>query len=203
MTAGLVLLGLLSTGCGDPRPEEARSVDTASPAAADTATAAASEIPAARPSARFELPLDHNSAPYLYLTMPGGYQVHEKGGKNRDQYIINADRDPSLRDSTAITPGFLQIYVGRKEQSAVEPGMNYEERNVVIDGHPLTWKMWREPLPDGAPYYAREITTTDFFAGVSPELARAGLHLHIYVAGADSAQVAELMTAVQTMSLTP
>jgi hypothetical protein len=155
------------------------------------------------PAGRFQLPTAHTPAPDLWITLPPGYTVRSVGKMPDDEFFIFRSDDPTLRDTSAVTPGFMRVYVGVMPQTGVEPGEHPAEERVVVGGQPLLWRLWSERMPDGNTYYQREIKSGDFFAGISPELAKAPLHLHIYVAGRDSANVAALMRAARTISLRP
>lgn len=188
---------MFASGCDDPRPEETRPVDTI--AAVDSVPVAGKPLP----SGRFQVPTRHTPVPDMYITLPSGYTIHDMSRMPDDQFFIIHSSDPSMRDSTAITPGFLRVYIGVNAQAGLEPGRRHTEQNVVIAGVPLTWKLWTELLPDKSTYYLREITSSDFFASLSPELAKAPLHLHLYISGADSSRVSDLMKAAQTLSPFP
>jgi hypothetical protein len=155
------------------------------------------------PQGRFELPTAHTPAPDFYITLPEGYTIKNNSRMPNDDFFIVRLDDPSLTDSTAITPGFMRVYVGVNAQSGLDAARRYEERGVMIARMPVTWRLWSDTLPDRSAYYYREIASSDFFAPLSPELARSPLHLHIYVAGRDSARVAELLAAAETLSLAP
>lgn len=155
------------------------------------------------PSGRFQLPTRHTPAPDFFISLPEGYTVKIKSRFPNDEFFIIRNDDPSLRDSSAVTPGFMRVYVGVNPQTALNPKIPHTERHLMLGRALLTWRLWTEPLPDGATYYSREITSSDFYASISPELARAPLNLHIYVAGRDSARVAELAAAAETLALAP
>jgi hypothetical protein len=155
------------------------------------------------PAGRYQLPTAHTPAPDLWITLPAGYTVRSVGRMPDDEFFIFRSDDPTLHDTAAVTPGFMRVYVGVMPQTGVESGDHPTEENVLIGGEPLVWRLWSERTPDGKRYYQREIKSGDFFAGISPELAKAPLHLHIYVAGKDSAAVAALMRAARTISLRP
>ncbi len=154
------------------------------------------------PEGRYELPMPFSGAPHLFISLPVGYQVRPTGVGESDQFFIVAADDPSARDSTATTPGFLQIYVGAKEQRA-SMGSAAKRRATVIARRPMLWDVWDEHLPNGTSYHVREIVTREFFRPFSRELMERRLELHIYIAGADSAAVERLVTAAETISVTP
>ena len=155
------------------------------------------------PPGRFEIPTAHTPAPDFYITLPEGYTIKNNSRMPNDDFFIVRLDDPSLHDSTAITPGFMRVYVGVNAQSGLDPARKHEERGVMIARMPVTWRLWSDTLPDGSPYYYREIASSEFFAPLSPELARSPLHLHVYIAGSDSMRVAELLAAAETLSLAP
>jgi hypothetical protein len=155
------------------------------------------------PAGRFQLPTAHTPAPDFFISLPDGYRVKNTGRFPNDEFYIFRFDDPSLRDSAAITPGFMRVYVGVKPQPAYDHKLAHTERHVMIGRSLLTWYMWRETLPDGPTYYSSEIASSDFYASISPELARAPLNLDIYVAGRDSVRVAGLMRAAESLALVP
>lgn len=194
---------LAVSGCGDRDAgrDDLPKADTSG--RADTLAADTSVVAAELPAGRFQIPTAHTPVPDLFITLPDGYTVRNLSRMPDDQFFIFSSDDPSQTDSTAITPGFLRVYVGVNPQTGTREGQKQAEQNVVVSGIPLVWKLWTEKLPDGSDYYLREISSSDFFASISPELARVPLHLHLYIAGRDSAQVAELMRAAQTLSSHP
>ncbi|HVZ41394.1 MAG TPA: hypothetical protein VHI13_19090 [Candidatus Kapabacteria bacterium] len=155
------------------------------------------------PAGRFHLPTRHTPAPDFFITLPAGYTVKDLSHLPNDEYFFVRNDDPSLRDSTKITPGFMCFYVGVNPRTAIEKGMKYGEQPATLCNTPVIWRIWTEKLPDGAPYFQREIASHDIFATISPELGRAPLHLYVYVAGSDSTRVAELMRAAGTLALSP
>jgi hypothetical protein len=189
----VLLAGLVMAGCGDRRPPDGAA------AKPQLDTTYRENLPAGR----FQLPTRHTPAPDFFISLPPGYTVKIKSRFPNDEFFILRNDDPSLRDSTEITPGFMRIYVGVNPQSAFDSRLKHTERNVMIGRALLTWYLWSETLPDGTTYYNREIRSSDFYASISPELARAPLNLHIYVAGRDSARVAELATAAETLAMVP
>jgi hypothetical protein len=194
----LLLIALLSVGAcnGDSTPNTSAND-------ADSTARHDSLLSRNLPEGRFQIPTSITPAPNLWINLPAGYRIKDKSNFPNDRFFIVNEDDPSLADSTAVTPGFMQVYVGVKRQSALDSNSNAERRPVVIGGHPLEWRLWTDKLPDGSSYYQREITSSDFFSSMSPELAKAPLHVHIYVAGADSVRVAELMKAAGTLSIIP
>jgi hypothetical protein len=187
----LACAALAIGGCGERRPLDAKKPN------ADTT------FKTKLPEGRFQLPTTHTPAPDFFITLPEGYRVKMTGRFPNNEFFIIRNDDPSLRDSSAITPGFMRIYLGVRPQSAFDPKLPHTERHVMIGRSLLTWKQWSEKLPGGAPYYSREITSSDFFAYISPDLARAPLNLEIYVAGSDTARTAELMHSAESLALAP
>lgn len=188
------LLALLASSCGDSRAPEK---ETPAPKPIDTT------LKENLPAGRFQLPTRHTPAPDFFISLPPGYEIKNRSRLPNDElYIISSD-DPSLSDSTAITPGFMRVYVGVKPQSGFDRKLPHTEKNVMIGRSLLTWKLWSDTLPDGKPYHMREISSSDFYASISPELARAPLNLNIYIAGHDSTQVAELMRAAESLAMAP
>ncbi len=195
----LLLVG--STGCGDTKAPERTDTDSASAARRrkDSLHVVSGKLPAGR----FQIPTKHTPAPDLFISLPEGYSIKDGSRFPNDGYFIIRMDDPSIKDTSKVTPGFLRIYLGVNPQTALAPGQPHTERPILLSGHPLVWKLWDELLPDGGRYYGREIATNDFFAALSPELAKAPLNLHLYVAGSDTARVNELMRAVETLGLHP
>jgi len=189
-----ISLVMLLSSCGDSRAPEKEK-----PAPAPIDTTLKENLPAGR----FQLPTRHTPAPDFFISLPPGYEIKNRSRMPNDElYIIRSD-DPSLSDSAAITPGFMRVYVGVKPQSGFDPKAPHTEKNVIIGRSPLVWRLWSDTLPDGKPYYMREIASSDFYASISPELARAPLNLNIYIAGRDSLQVAELMRAAESLAMAP
>jgi hypothetical protein len=155
------------------------------------------------PSGRFQLPTIHTPAPDLWITLPSGYMIKLAGRLPNDEFYIFSKNDPTLKDSTASSPGFLRIYIGVLPQTAMSGRQAYDKKGVLITGRAVVWRLWTDSIPGGGHFYNREITSDDFFVPVSPELANAPLHLHIYVGGTDSARVADLMASAESLALTP
>jgi hypothetical protein len=192
--ATCAILTLVLGACKEPpKPPE----QTAKPAP-DTVGKMSENLPAGR----FQIPTKHTPAPDFFITLPKGYSVKNMSRMPNDEFFFIRSDDPSATDSTLVTPGFMRLYVGVNAQTAIGKGAKVSEKNVMVGRVPMVWKLWTEPLPDGGTYYQREITSDDYFANFSRELAHAPLHLHIYVAGRDSAQVGELMTAASSLSVT-
>jgi hypothetical protein len=199
MSALVALLAV--SGCGDREADNAPKADTTR--TADTSGGADTSVSAQLPAGRFQIPTAHTPVPDLFITLPDGYTIRNVSRMPDDQFFIFRTDDPSQTDSTAITPGFMRVYVGVNPQTGLGSGQKHTEQNVMVSGFPLVWKLWTEKIPDGSDYYLREISSPDFFASISPELAKAPLNLHLYIAGRDSAQVADLMLAAQTLSSHP
>ncbi len=194
----IIALLLAVAGCGDREPgKEAQAIDTT--ARIDTTALVSAELPAGR----FQIPTSHTPVSDFFITLPDGYTIRNLSRLPNDEFFIIRTDDPGMTDSTAVTPGFMRLFIGVSPQTGLRPGQKHTERNVVIAGFPLVWNLWTETVPDGSDYYIREITSADFFSFLSPELAKAPLHLHLYVAGNDSTRVAELMSAAETLSLRP
>lgn len=155
------------------------------------------------PSGRFQLPTLHTPAPDFWISLPSGYTVKITGRLPNDEFYIFRKDDPTLKDSTAISPGFLRIYVGVLPQSALGRGEAHGEEGTLLAGKAMVWKLWSDTLAGGGRFFNRELTSDDFFVSFSPELARSPLHLHVYVGGTDSARVADLMSAAQSLAVTP
>jgi hypothetical protein len=187
------LLALPLAHCADAADETpAEKADTAAPLKTDL------------PSGRFQLPTRHTPAPDFWITLPTGYEVKSVGRLPNDEFYIYRSDDPTLRDSTAISPGLLRVYIGVNPQSGLGPGDRYQVDSVSIDNYETQWKIWTEKLPDGGTFYVREITADkDFFSRLSPDLANAPLHLHLYIAGSDSSRTIELAHAVETIATLP
>lgn len=191
---------LALAACGDGRVEEQPD-----PAAKPDTT-----LTTDLPPGRFQLPTAHTPAPDLWITLPDGYQVKvtDRGRAQGpfDEFFIVDSEDPGLKnptDSTIVTPGFMRVYVGTMPQVGIDSATTGETKRVVIAGIPLEWKLASERLPDGRTYFQREIKTRDFFAAISPELSKPPIHLHLYIAGADTAHIAELMRSAESIGLAP
>ncbi len=200
--AAAACIVVLLPGCGDDAKQPSEKRDSAAaglqrPLPPDTT------LRENLPPGRFHIPTRHTPAPDFFITLPAGYTVKNRSRLPNDEYFIVRTDDPSLHDSTAVTPGFLRIYVGVRPQTGVRPETKFTERSVLLGRTMVTWKSWTDKLPDGAPYYIHEIASSDYFAAISPELARAPLNLHVYVGGRDKARVAELVRAAETLALTP
>jgi hypothetical protein len=196
-----MLLLLIASGCGETKAPEQPKSDSAARARQrkDSLHIVSGNLPAGR----FQLPTKHTPAPDLFISLPDGYTIKDASRFPDERFFIVRMDDPSIKDTTQVTPGFLRIYLGVNPQSGIEPGRKPTERAILLGGHPLVWKLWEDHLPDGRIYYGREIATSDFFAALSPELAKAPLNLHLYVAGSDTTRVNELMRAVETLALHP
>ncbi len=186
----LPLVAALAVGCGDNEAPKPRGIDSL-------------RVRDRLPSGRFQIPTTHTPAPDLWISLPEGYTVKGVGKMPNDEFYIFSKSDPTLKDPSAVSTGFLRIYIGVMTQSAIPPGRAVEHRAALIAGHPFEWSVWSDTLADKRSFLNREITSDDFFASISPELARAPLHLHIYVGGTDSAHVADLEHAAQTLAITP
>jgi hypothetical protein len=155
------------------------------------------------PSGRFQLPTKVTPAPDLWMTLPEGYRVKGASRLPDDIFFIVHTEDPGLEDSTAVTPGFMRVYVGPRPQRPFG-GMNPTPgERVVVAGYPLQWRHIVERLPDGREYLQRDLGSADFFARFSPDLADTPLHLHVYVAGTDAKRVEALMKAAESISIVP
>jgi hypothetical protein len=155
------------------------------------------------PTGRFQLPTRITPAPNLWITLPAGYTVKEAGKMPNDRFYILRDDDPSITDTNAVTPGFMVVVVGISARSGSDSVKKFTRQEVILGNYPAEWRMWTERLPDGVSFYVREIVSRDYFARLSPELARAPLNLVIHIAGADSGRVSELMRSAETMSIVP
>lgn len=155
------------------------------------------------PPGRFELPTTATPAPNLWISLPEGYRVKGSSRAPDDIFFIVHTDDPGLEDSTAVTPGYMRVYVGPKEQHPFEGERTVDGDRVFVAGQPLQWRLAEETLPDGARYFKRDLRGGDILAQLSPDLAEARLALHIYVAGIDSARVAALMRSAESISVVP
>jgi hypothetical protein len=192
-----LVLSLLSivSGCRNSEPEQKATGDRS-----DSARTIAQDLP----TGRFQLPTAHTPAPDLWITLPKGYTVKNVGRLPNDEFFIIRSDDPSLKDPNAVTPGFLRVYVGVNAQSGLDSTTPAARRPIVIAGRPLEQRSWSEKIPQGKGlYYQREVSSDDFFAPLSFELARTPLHLHLYAAGFDSARVSELASAALTIGFSP
>jgi hypothetical protein len=193
----IVLLLVLIASCSDTgKPEvETRVADSTD----NSDTILSRDLP----TGRFQLPTSITPAPNLWITLPEGYTVKDAGKMPNDRiYILRSD-DPSITDTSAVTPGFMLVNVGVNARSGSDSVRNFTRQDVIIGNYPAEWRMWTETLSDGSSFYVREIVSRDYFARLSPELARLPLHLVVHVAGADSGRVSELMHAAETMSIVP
>ncbi|MCE7934113.1 MAG: hypothetical protein DYG96_05925 [Chlorobi bacterium CHB2] len=155
------------------------------------------------PSGRFQLPTIHTPAPDFWITLPPGYQVKFVGRMPSDEFYIFRSDDPTLADSTAVSPGFLRIYMGTIAQSGVDRNTQFTEASAQLMGYRTRWREWKEPTQSGKAFYAAEIAASDFFQTTFPNLKKAPLFLHIYAGGTDTAHVAALMAAAATLTTTP
>ena len=190
-----ILAIAIAPGCVE---REGRTGNRAADSIADTTMVVRGRLP----QGRFELPTPLSGVPHLFITLPEGYTVRPTGVGTSDQFFIVASDDPSLIDTTVITPAFMQIYVGINEQKAMTTG-SWTERPVVIAGRPAVWRVWNEPLPDGSRYHVREIASREFFSLMSRELSHRRPELHVYIAGRDSNRVERLVTAAGSIHVTP
>jgi hypothetical protein len=202
-----IAAGTLS-GCGES-PREASRQDSSATIAHDSSNAGATGVDTAArysaklPPGRFQLPTRVTAAPDLWITLPEGYRVKGASERTGDRFFIVNTNDPGLTDSTAVTPGFMRIYVGHDEQRPFEDVKTSEGERVLVAGFPLQWRLASESLPSGGTYRQAELSSGDFFSRFSPELSREALVLHVYVAGADSAKVGDLMKAAESLSIVP
>ncbi|MBC8144352.1 MAG: hypothetical protein H7X80_02135 [bacterium] len=155
------------------------------------------------PSGRFQLPTQATAAPDLWITLPDGYRVKSASDSVDDRFYVVHTDDPSLTDSSTTTPGFMLLYVGRTEQRPFEGVKTTDGERVMVIGQPLQWRTASESTPTGGRYYQADIGSADVFGRLSSELARARMHLHIYVAGNDSSRVADLMRSAESISIVP
>ena len=195
-SAALALL--LLAACGDD-PQQGAPSDSTAASGVDTARRLSSNLP----SGRFELPTERTPAPNLWITLPEGYRVKNTGDATGDLFFVVHTEDPGLTDSTADSPAFMRIYVGPEEQrpfAGVETG---EGERVMVAGQPLQWRIADEEPAGRARFLRRDIGSAGLFAQFSEELAKTPLHLHIFVAGVDSARVVALMNAAESISIVP
>jgi hypothetical protein len=193
----LLLLMVILTSCSDSEKPEIRKP------AADSTKSSDTVLSHNLPTGRFQLPTRITPAPNLWITLPAGYTVKEAGKMPNDRFYILRDDDPSLTDSTAVTPGFMVVVVGISGRSGSDSVKTFTRKEVILGNYPTEWRMWTEGLPKGGSFYVREIVSRDYFARLSPELARAPLNLVIHIAGTDTARVSELMRSVETISIVP
>jgi len=155
------------------------------------------------PPGRFQLPTSITPAPDLWITLPDGYQVKGASRMPDDLFFIVHTDDPGLEDSTAVTPGYMRIYVGPTPQQPFAGESTVAGERVLVAGQPLEWRLAEETIEGGGRYLKRDLRSADIFAQLSSELARTPLHLHVYVAGSDPARVAELMRSAESISIVP
>ena len=189
----LAMTALAAHGC-DREP----SIDETAKGKGDTAG-----LTRDLPPGRFQLPTLHTPAPDLWITLPEGYQVKVTGQLPNDEFFVIRSDDPSLHDTTAVTPGFMRIHVGVRPQTAIDSTELLESNVSILDGRPVSFRTGTERLPGGEVYLKRELRSPDFFAAVSPDLAKTPLHLHVYVAGVDKATVDALIQAAGSIALAP
>jgi hypothetical protein len=201
---------LLALAACDDEPRETRprgsSSDTAATDGAATDTAASDTTPRLTsdlPPGRFELPTQVTPAPNLWITLPDGYRVKGSSRLPDDLFYIVHTEDPSFDDTSAVTPGFMRLYVGPRPQKPFEGETTTPGERVLVAGYPLQWRHAEEKLEDGRTFLKRDLATADFFARFSPELAETPLHLHVYVAGVDAERVAALMKSAESISIVP
>jgi len=190
-----LVASLVVAACGDDEPRT--TVETT-----DSVSGSAQRVRGRLPQGRFELPTPNSGAPHLFITLPEGYSVRPTGSGTFDQFFIVESTDPSILDSTATTPGFLQVYVGEDPRPSVNDRRTFT-RHAVIGGRPVVWREWTDQLSDRRSYYARELITRDFFRSLAESIANRNLCLHVYVAGADSVRVARLVRAAESLRMTP
>lgn len=155
------------------------------------------------PPGRFHVPTRHTPVPDFFISLPEGYMVKNLSRLPNDEYFVVRTDDPSLKDSAAVTPGFMLLYVGVKPQGSLPESGKFTTRVVKLGTTDVEWKEWADTLPDRSLYHIHDISSSDYFRTALPELAKAPLNLHIYVAGKDTARVAELVRAVESLSFTP
>ncbi|MEP7218664.1 MAG: hypothetical protein ABI876_07085 [Bacteroidota bacterium] len=153
------------------------------------------------PAGRFQLPTRHTPVPDFYITLPTGYRIRDVGRMPNDEYYIIRSDDPSLTDTAALTPGYLRFYVGVNAETWIDSGVVRTNDSIMLDGQPVLLKRWTEQMPNGAPYFNREISSSNFFVSRFPSFAKYPLNIHVYAGGLDSTRVGELMTAARTLSL--
>ncbi len=190
--AGLAIVaGLFMHGCGDS-PDDKSGEGSGEKVSKDL------------PAGRFQLPTLHTPVPDLWITLPAGYEVKSVGRLPNDEFYIYRSDDPSLTDSTTVTPATLRVYIGVSFQSGLVTGDPFVADSTTLLDYPVVWKRWEEPLADGRKFYAREITAgRDLFLTFSPQLKNAPLHLHIYAGGTDSSLVEALAGSVMSIGLVP
>lgn len=196
------LTGALTLGACSERPDRSPAVDSLArrdSIARDTSARLTTNLP----TGRFQLPTKVTPAPDLWITLPDGYQVKGASRAPDDLFFVVRTDDPGLADSTAVTPGYMRVYVGPRPQSPFVRQKTTDGERVFVAGQPLQWRLAEENLEDGRRYLKRDLRSADIFAQLSRELAETPLHLHVYVAGVDSARVAELMKAAESISIVP
>lgn len=197
LATALVTIASCSDETGQTVPADSTSVRDSS--AVDTA----SRLTANLPPGRFQLPTRVSQAPDLWITLPEGYSVKPMDDDNDDRFFIVHSQDPTLRDTSAVTPGFMRVYVGPSEQRPFDGIATSEGERVMVIFQPLQWRLAEEVLGDSTRYYQRDLQSSGVFGRLSPELAKKRIYLHVYVAGSDSARVAELMRAAETLNIVP
>lgn len=200
VTLALVLTCMLAS-CGDDDSDLPDRDTSARPrtAGVDTSARLTKDLPAGR----FQLPTNATPAPDLWISLPDGYRVKGASDRIDDRFYVVHTKDPSLTDTSAVTPGFMLIYVGATRQNPFTSVKTKDGERVLVVGQPLQWRLAEDSLPDGGRYYQRDIGSHDIFARLSSKLASTPLHLHIYVAGSDSTRVADLMRSAESISIVP
>ncbi len=151
----------------------------------------------------YQLPTLYTAVPDLWIDLPPGYRVRSVGQRPNDDFFFYRPDDPGTRDTTVPSEGLLRIFIGPGAVSHHPDSSTVRRRAAIVVGQPVNWLVWRGTGPRGHPYYNRLIASEDLFARISPELARDTIRVQIYVGGSDSSRVAELVSAVSTLRLSP
>jgi hypothetical protein len=201
ITVALLLLALALFGCDD----QSKPADGRDSTAADTSSV--NQLPEQwRPpmeAGTYELPTLNVPVPNLWIDLPDGYRVKFTGRNPIDQFVFYTPSDRSLVDSSRPSDGMMIINMGAHMMPMKIDSALARSRNVMVLEQPLTWLLWSEALPRGGRSMHGAIQSNDIFGKLSPELADSTLYLQIYVSGADSARVSELMASVETLRFHP
>ena len=196
--------------CADTKPGDGQEQGSTVTSNAPDSGATTQLLPDSRqtetPSGRTQLPTFRTAAPDLWITLPEGFTVRVDTMFSYDIMVVASNDDPLLRDSTQIPLGMLRVTISDSTIRLPLPGKQAPERNVVLgalDNYLGLWRSSTVALPDGTTYSSYEMAANDFFARIYQDREIKDLRLHLYIGGKDSVKTAQLLKAVESISIKP
>ena len=207
-----LLVVAVVSGCADPEPrasEEKRVTRSAS----ESGDSTESELPSGAPITRetpvsrsgaTTIPTINTGAGPLFLRLPGEYRIRVDSGYDADMIFIYHEADPLMAgDPNRIPLAVARLSIDDSVIVLDAPGTTGMPMQSRVNGVPIEYSYRRDHTPEGGVYHGYEASMRHFFASKDPSADLNNLHLHLYVAGTDSSKIAELISALSTLSFRP